>query len=430
MAITINDQPYSWTPRGQKLIYALSSDNSGNTGFKFGIEVLDVAAGKTYNFYLDPSPDGDVYFDLNPLVNLLNKESAIIHGTVTANYIEPVGNSWKTYGLTFTEWWIVGGILTENEAVSETTTTAVYNGYLQPIEGYRPNVFGSSDARIKIPNNATGDYMQSDRENNTHVWAMAESFGITVNNEAVFIPALISDYGLLFCQGIDTYSSPNTAANYRVELWNSLGAPSSVIVPLDGSPQEGIPCYPANLVNSLVGSMPDPSGVNGWRYYRVSLQNASNQRVSKFYYFYNAELYGQSDCRYNNVRVAWVSSRGGWDYFNFIKKSEVTNQIERKQFKRVLLNGTASIFSRYDRQNFDRANIVTRTLTINSDWVQENEYIFLRSLLVSNQVHIVNSDGTHIPVSVEETSFLERKERNGKLYNVTLKLSYSQDYWS
>jgi len=206
----------------------------------------------------------------------------------------------------------------------------------------------------------------------------------------------------LFCQGIDTYSSPNTAANYRVELWNSFGAPSSVIVPLDGSPQEGIPCYPANLVNSLVGSMPDPSGVNGWRYYRVSLQNASSQRVSKFYYFYNAELYGQYDCRYNNVRVAWVSSRGGWDYFNFIKKSEVTNQIERKQFKRVLMNGTASIFSRYDRQNFDRANIVTRTITINSDWVQENEYIFLRSLLVSNQVHIVNSDGTHIPVSVEE----------------------------
>jgi len=430
MAITINDQPYSWTPRGQKLIYALSSDNSGNTGFKFGIAVVDVATAKTYNFYLDPNPSGEAFFDLNPLVNLFNYELASIHATTEATYIEPEGNSWKSYAITFTEWWVVAGVLTQNEGVSETTTTAVYNGYLQPIDGYKPDVVANGDKRIKIANNSTGDYMQSDRQNNTHVWAMAGSFNITITNDTIFIPALITDYGLLFCQGNDSYSTSNTATSYKIELWNNLGAPSSVVVPLDGSAQEGIPCYPANIANSTVGSMPNPMGPNGWRYYRVSLLNASNQRVSKFYYFYNAENYGQYDCRYENIRVAWVSSRGGWDYFNFIKKSEVTNQIERKQFKRVLMNGTASIFSRYDRQNFDRANIVTRTLTINSDWVQENEYIFLRSLLASNQVHIINSDGEHIPVSVDETSFLERRDRNGKLYNVTLKVSYSQDYWS
>jgi hypothetical protein len=123
-----------------------------------------------------------------------------------------------------------------------------------------------------------------------------------------------------------------------------------------------------------------------------------------------------------------VSSRGGWDYFNFIKKNEFTNSIERKQFKRVLFNGTNTIFTRYDRQQVDRQNIVTRTLSIASDWVQENEYIFLRSLLVSNQVHLINESGGHIPVSVEESTFLERKERNGKLYNVTFKIQYSQDY--
>ena len=430
MAITINDQPYTWTPRGQKLIYALSSDNSANTGFKFGIEVVDVAAAKTYNFYLDASPDGSAYFDLNPLVNLLNDESTAIHATTAATHVEAEGNSWKSYELTFTEWWLIGGILTENEGVSEAATTAVYNGYLQPINGYKPNVFSSTDKSIKIPNNATGDYMQSDRLNNTHVWPMAESLGITVNNESIFTPALITDYGLLFCQGASTYSTPNTAASYKVELWNLAGAPSSVIVNLNGSAQEAIPCFPANLVNSVVGSMPDPSGPNGWRYYRVSLLNGSGGRISKFYYFYNTELYGQYDCRFDKIRVAWVSSRGGWDYFNFIKKSENTNNVERKQFKRVLMNGTSTIFSRYDRQLYDRANIVTRTLTINSDWLQENEYIFLRSLIASNQVHIINSDGTHIPVSVDENSFLERRERNGKLYNVTLKLSYSQDYWS
>ena len=428
MAITINDQPYTWTPRGQKLIYDLSSDNTSNAGFKFGISVEDVAAAKTYTFFLDPSPDGHVYFDLNPLVLLHNAESANIHGTIAATYTEPEGNSWRSYNLAFTEWWVVAGILTENTEVSETTATAVYNGYLQPLEGYRPNVFGSSDRRVKIVNNSISDYLQSDRQTNTHNWVLAQSLGVTPNANTVFIPTLSRDWGLLFFQGIDTYAAPNQITRYLIQLTDAFGATSSLYVDVAGEPQEGISVGPQNLKNSLVPSIPDPTA-NGFIYYQVSAWNAST-RVSKYYVFYNAEKYGQYDCRYDNVRVAWVSSRGGWDYQNFIKKNEVTNQVERKQYKRVLFNGTSTIFGTNDRQQYDRQNVITRTLTINSDWLQENEYIFLRSLIASNEVHIVNSNGTHTPVSVEDTSFLERRDRNGKLYNVTLKLSYSQDYWS
>jgi hypothetical protein len=429
MAITINTQPYTWTPRGQKLIYDLSSDNTGNTGFKFGISVLDNGTGKTYEFYLDAAPDGRAYFDLNPLVNLRNNEATAIHSQTAAQHTEPEGDSWKSYDLTFTEWWLVAGVLTENEGVSETATTAVYNGYLQPIDGYRPNVFSSSDRIIKIAVNNTADYLQSDRRYNTHTWAMAESFGITPSTDTVFIPAFNTDWGLLFLIGDDEYCTPNTATKYRVELFNAAGAPSSASVTFTPSPQVGIPCFPANLINSTVPSMPDPSA-SGWRYYRIFAMNTAENRISKLYYFYNAEEYGQYDCRYNYVRLAWVNSRGGWDYQNFIKKNEITNNIERKQFKRVLYNGTSSIFSRFDRQKFDRQNIVTQTLTITSDWIQENEFVFLRSLMASNEVQIVLTDGTQVPVSMDENSFLERKERNGKLYNVTFKITYSQDYWS
>ena len=428
MAITINTQPYTWTPRGQKLIYDLTSSNSGNTGFKFGVSVVDVATSKTYNFFLDPNPSGRAFFDLNPIVQLYNDENSAEHSQGAAQHIEAEGKSWKSYELTFTEWWVVGGVLSENEGVSATATTAVYNGYLQPIDGYRPDVFASSDKNIKIAINATSDYLQSDRKFNTHTWPMAESFGITVDTNAVFIPAFTTDWGLLFYMAENTYCTPNTAENYRIEFTDSTGSVSLITVTVTAGPQLGIPAFPANLSNSIVPSMPNPS--LGWRYYRIWALNSSNARVSKYYYFYNAELYGQYDCRYNYVRLAWVNSRGGWDYFNFIKKNEITNNIERKQFKRVLYNGTNTIFSRYDRQLFDRQNLVTQTLSIVSDWVQENEFVFLRSLLASNQVHLINNDGTHVPVSMDESSFLERKERNGKLYNVSLKVTYSQDYWS
>jgi hypothetical protein len=424
MAITINTEPFTWTPRGQKLIYDLTSTNSGNTGFKFGIEVNDVAAAKTYTFFLDPSPDGHAYFDLNPLVILLNKEDTAIHATVTTVHTEAEGNSWKSYELTFREWWVIGGVLTENDGVTATATTAVYNGYLQPIEGYRPNVFGSSNKEVKIANNVNSDYMQSDRRFDTFNFSLAQSLGITPGSNTVFIPAFNSDWGLLFVTGSDEFCSPTTITRYRVEVFGTT--PASAFVPFTASPQVGIPCYPQNLKNSTDALVPDPISL-GWDYYIISAYNGGT-RVSKQYYFFNTEKFGQYDCRYEYKRLAWTNSRGGWDYFNFIKKNEVTNNIERKQYKRVLFNGTSTIFSRYDRQVFDRQNIVTQTLSLASDWVQENEFEFLRSLMVSNQVHLVDATGNHIPVSVEESTFLERKERNGKLYNVTLKVGYSQDY--
>jgi hypothetical protein len=423
MAITINTQPFTWTPRGQKLIYDLTSTNSGNTGFKFGIEVNDVAAGKTYNFFLDPSPDGHAYFDLNPLVNLLNKENTPIHGTTASQHTEPDGGSYRRYEMLFTEWWVIGGVLVQNDGISNSAATGVYNGYLQPIEGYRPNVFSSSNKEVKIVNDSSSDYMQSDRRYDTYTFSMAQSLGLTPSSNSVFIPCLPSDWGLLFVTGVDEYV-PSAPDAYRVAVFGT--GSGAAFVNFTPTPQVGIPAYPQNIINSTFGPMPDPVALD-WDFYTIEAY-AGASIVSKTYYFINAEKFAQFDCRYDNVRLAWVNSRGGWDYYNFIKKNEVTNQIERKQFKRVLFNGTSNIFTRYDRQLYDRANVVTRTLSITSDWVQEDEFIFLRSLMVSNQVHIVNSDGTHIPVSMDENNYLERKERNNKLYNVALKVSYSQDY--
>lgn len=429
MALTINEQPYDWTPRGQKLIYDLTSTNSGNAGFRFGIEVTDTATGKVYFFYLQPSPDGHIYFDLSPLVNLHNYEGTNVHISTAATYTETVGNGWNLYELVFSEWWIVDGVLTQNEGADEITETAVFNAYYQPTDGFRPNVFGSSNPDIRFSLNNANAYAMSDRKTNTHVWPLAESMGITLTAGQVFIPTLESDYGLLMVPGVATYLSPTLAAKYRVTLVSATGSTSMLEVNFAENPLEGIPCGPQNLKNSTVPSMPDPTSSPGWRYYIIQCYSKASAQASVRYYFYNAEYYGQYDCRYDNVRLAFVNSRGGWDYFNFIKKSEITDNVERKQFKRVLFNGTSSIFSQYDRQLYDRQNIVTQTLTVTSDWLQENEYIFLRSLLASNQVQILS--GTDMrPVSLTETSFLERRERNGKLYNITLKLSYSQDYWT
>jgi hypothetical protein len=125
-----------------------------------------------------------------------------------------------------------------------------------------------------------------------------------------------------------------------------------------------------------------------------------------------------------------VNSRGGYDYFNFIKKNEYQNKIERKSFVRNIFTGTPDIFYSNARQKIDRNNFVDRSLSVISDWVQEEEYVFLRSLLASNQVSIIQDDGSSIPVSIEDTQFIERRARDGKLVNLSLTLNIGYDYWT
>jgi hypothetical protein len=159
----------------------------------------------------------------------------------------------------------------------------------------------------------------------------------------------------------------------------------------------------------------------------------SGASTSIFYNFYNAGVYGQVDCRYERIRLGWVNSRGGWDYFNFIKKSEKTNEIDRKKYRKVLYNGEPTIFEANDRGLVERRNIVEQVLTINSDFIQQGEFTLLRSLLVSNQVvWLTSRNGSliSVPVNVDDSSYVEKNTSDGKLYNVSLKIRMANEYWT
>lgn len=431
MAITIEDQPYAWSPRGQRLIFHLTSTNSAQPGFRIQASVNVGSTSAVYNFMLSLDPYGGIIYDLGSLVSLRNYEDVPdIHSQVGV-VEEPIGNAWDIYTVTFEEYWIVDGLLTASGNVTSPVEICVVNGYYQMRDGYKPNSnTGSIGVKYALTNFANSRAM-SDRFTDTHTWTMKPSawVGATASNN-IYIPVREADYGMLFFPGNDTYLTSNTVDKWRIQLYDATGTvhtytssslPSYTITALGA--------YPANI-NDDPSVTEKPSMYPGWRYYIIQILNAASLVKSAYYVFYNAELYGQWDCRYTPVRLAWVNSRSGWDYFNFIKKNEITNSIERKQYKQTRWRGESPFYQSNDRVLTDRQTIVTQTLQVTSDWVQENEYVFLRGLLVSNQVHIVLDDGTCLPVSIEDTSFLERKERNGKLYNIVLKIKYSQDYWS
>jgi len=64
MALSVVDRPYEWAPRGQKIIFRVSSTNTSQDGFKYGVEVVNLTTAKSYFFLYDPDPANEfLYFD-------------------------------------------------------------------------------------------------------------------------------------------------------------------------------------------------------------------------------------------------------------------------------------------------------------------------------------------------------------------------------
>jgi hypothetical protein len=433
MALSVVDQPYEWTLRGQRLLYRISSTNVSQDGFKYGVSVTDVATGKVYTFFVDRSPaTSDLLFDLAPVVKMFNDESTPdMHTAPThAPWSEPLGGSWKSFTIQFSEWWIVGGVLTDNQEYLN-STRFILNGYYQPYDGYKPSVDSAGTTQLALT--STTSRAWSDRQFNTHTWwNLPSGFGGNNNTQTTMIPCLNSDYGLLYVP-LKTSLAGN-AYEVTISLWAGFVPLGSATQVLSGNEILGVGVYPMNINDSSLPSFVKPASNPTWTHYQIRFRDNSSVTKSMNYIFYDQEKTGQFDCRYDYVRLAWVNSRSGWDYANFIKKNEVSNEFERKQYKKLLMNNLGT-FNNWQRQLTDRQTIVTQTLTITSDWIQENEFVFLRGLFASNQVELIDTTsdkslGYRKPVSIIDTSFVEKKERNGKLYNITIKIKYSQDYWT
>lgn len=427
MALTINDQPYKWAVRGQKLMIIATSDEITQNGFRYGVEVqIDF---KTYNFYIPAAPDGKLYFDLSPLLeDMRNPEDLNFHFWTdsTVDY-----GAKKLIQFTLTEWWLVSGILTLNEGSEEVGEPMIaINGYYQVIDGYKPNVEGGSQ-KVRYSLTSNTSLAMSDRQPDTHQWYLGPSWGFTSPTLNIWIPAYESDYGVLCIPGNANYLSNNTPVTISITMFPSSGAPVSQNISLDGYDIEALPLYPANL-NDWSGLTIKPSLFPNWRCYKVQIVSGSVPK-SINYTFYNTARYGQSDCHNDKIRLGWVNSRGGWDYFNFTKRSEITDEIERKNYRKVLFNGTTSVFSANDRGLVERRNMAQQVLSVTSDYISEGEFKFLRSLLVSNQVTWLTTDAgkaVEVPVKLDDTTYTEKKTRDGKLYNVTLKVRIANEYWT
>jgi len=194
----------------------------------------------------------------------------------------------------------------------------------------------------------------------------------------------------------------------------------------------GLIHIPAGLKNLVDGGFLNQSEADRTLFYTIVGTDDEGTEITAKYGFYVDE-----DCKHNPVHVYWLNQMGGWDSYSFIKKNERSIDVEKKRYKSYLGNyNTASVESPFDTKNYSRAlnerEPITKTfINLTSDWITESEYKWMKDLFYSKSVWMVddNVDGYNIlPVVVEDTNYLMRRERNSRKYNQQLRLQLANEY--
>lgn len=137
----------------------------------------------------------------------------------------------------------------------------------------------------------------------------------------------------------------------------------------------------------------------------------------------------QECSKYDTVRLMFLNRLGAFDYFNFNKVSRTTQNADRTTFKKNLPISYYYGTSVYDRETTVLNTMVNKTVTVTSNWVDDDTSNWLEELWSSPEVYECQTDDfgnlIWVPVVIETSSQEIKKRINDQIYNYTLQYKYA-----
>ena len=425
MAITIQQQPYSYTALKQKLIVVATSTNVGQPGFRYVIEVT-CNGGNTNTFYVQPNLSGALVFDLNPVVSSqmdlgVNSSDVVasLFASATVQY-DTTARNIMTVEVDIYEGYEVLGLFEVQATAYPLDDMSLINAAFQISDGFNPNpsdYFSLYDS---------SNYIMSDLVRSTY--AMDDLLNrYSLGNKTIGITGFNDDWGVLTVPADDgTRLVDNTIDEVQIVQFNAAGAPiqtnTLACIIAEGNINH-LPLLPANI-NNLFALQAT------WNHYLITFRNAGGTSCAAPIAVFKAD----DECRFEKIRLGWTNSRGGWDYFNFTKRSEESYSVERKRYRKVVGNyatadeAEAFGFNTYDRGLTERSPFVEKMMRIRTDFLTEGQFEYLKNPIYSESVYIINPDGSATPVLIDSNNYTAIRTRSFRKTDLELTLKFSNDY--
>lgn len=179
------------------------------------------------------------------------------------------------------------------------------------------------------------------------------------------------------------------------------------------------------LVTADLATGTAPFIVSNTSYYTVDLLDSTLTQSTETITVYIVEQCSKS----TPVRFKFMNNYGHYDYFTFLGASRKITDIKRSNYKSDNYKWSASGYlgnSRY-RGNTQHQTVLSDAFTINSDWITEDQSIWLAQLVDSPDVFIYDGSDL-VSVNIIDSSYETRYEASQQLFNltVTYKLSYNR----
>lgn len=162
--------------------------------------------------------------------------------------------------------------------------------------------------------------------------------------------------------------------------------------------------YSVQIGYDKVMSQALPSAINAFptaKYYTIQL-GYGNAGPSNYHGIAAKYEIVDRDCYIENTRICWLNRLGGYDYFNFAKKTTRTVNINRKEWtKNLPYNATIS-----DRSKSVLSTTASETFEATTDNLTYEEYLFLEELITSPDAYVVKEDGTLLPIVITSDNYV------------------------
>ena len=128
--------------------------------------------------------------------------------------------------------------------------------------------------------------------------------------------------------------------------------------------------------------------------------------------------------KYESVRLHWLNNLGAFDSFTFMKVSRNRTEVERKQYKKFQPLDYAKTF----RAKTNYYTKASDSITINSDYLTDQEYEGMKQLIESPIVMYEVDSNTYVPVNIVETNYEQKRYVNDRrMSNIELTIQYTFD---
>lgn len=390
MAITIYDEPQLIAPAGNPLVFTFSSNQTAQPNFSFIVELyVDSQLRLTQEVFRQFNTLGRI--DVSEAV-----QSVMSNIIPTTNIENDASQSMVTYAIIVYEKY---GTTPTIQASDTSTTLKAINAALEY------DKWVNWDYTIYDPN-LTQDavFMTYFPTSKRALCGMEENFYLGYLEQTASAPVILEVY-LEDIQG-------NTITSDSISLtsveFNILNVGPQVII-----------------ANSIITQ----NDFDDCYRYSVAVSVAGVSFVGPFI------IYMDLECkRYDTYRLHWLNKFGSFDSFTFSLVSTEAANVQSYGYQRDpgVWDGTSYTYPLYAGQAINFAKTKTETLTLNSDWINQDVQNWLvKSLYDSPLVYLERENGTEFePVKVTNSNYTLKQRRRDGLIQETVNIDRTFTYRS